>query len=175
MWIAWLLACESTAPSGHVFSPVEADRAPLAAAAPADPELSFPTTPPLTLSSEQLAKGTVAPATAAAVDPDKLAGAEEPMASATASAPAPAAPPAVGVPAAAQFPVRLLSTLPQAQPPRAILGLPSGQEAVVTPGSILGEQGLVVMSVTAGKVQLAKISPAGDHALIESIELSAQY
>jgi len=98
-------------------------------------------------------------------------------ASPTTSSPeaAPAAPAPVGVPAAVQWPVRLVSTIPQAQPPRAILGLPSGEERVVSPGSILAEQGLVVMSVTADRVQLAKIEAAGDHATIAPIELTAQY
>jgi hypothetical protein len=74
-----------------------------------------------------------------------------------------------------RFPVRLLSTLPQAQPPRAVLGLPDGKEVVVSPGSVLGTEGLVVMAVMAGRVQLAVVTPAGDHAVIQSLELSAQY
>jgi hypothetical protein len=73
------------------------------------------------------------------------------------------------------WPIRLVSTLPQAQPPRAIVGLPNGEERVVSPGSILAEQGMVVMSITADRVQIAKIQPAGDHARIESLELTAQY
>lgn len=140
--IVLLAACESVEPSGRVFSPVQAP--PPAAAPAADPELAFPTAPPRTLSSEELREGTVAVATAAGVDAADLP--EEPT-----PAPAPVAAP-VAAPAppslpADPWPVRLLSTLPQAQPPRAVLGLPSGEEKVVSPGSMLAEQGLVVMAV----------------------------
>jgi hypothetical protein len=165
---ALLAGCESVEPSGQPFSPVAP--APVAAPAPADPELAFPTAPPVKITSEQLALGTVAPATAAGVDTEALT-APEPEA---APVVAPAPPPIVSAPMD-QWPVRLVSTLPQAQPPRAILGLPSGEERVVSPGMILAEQGLVVMSVSADKVQLAKVSSAGDHAVIEPLELSAAY
>lgn len=159
-----LMACESMEPSGRVFAPAKAPPPP--ATAPADPELAFPSTPPLKLSSEQLAKGSLDPATATGVKVE-----EEPAPpEAPVLAPAP-----VGVPSATQWPVRLVSTIPQAQPPRAILGLPSGEERVVSPGAILAELGLVVVSVSADKVGLARITPAGDHAVIESLELSAQY
>lgn len=163
-----LMACESVEPSGQPFTPVRV--APPPAASPVDPELAFPVAPPLQLTSEQLAKGSLDPATATGVKVEEEPAPEPAPASAPVAAPAP-----VGVPSATQWPVRLLSTIPQAQPPRAILGLPSGEERVVSPGTILAEQGLVVVSVSADKVGLAKITPAGDHAVIESIELSAQY
>jgi hypothetical protein len=169
--------CEPMESRGDIFAP-----APVAApaAAPEDPAFAFPTEPPLVLSSEQLAKGdaTVGLATAAGVDPGTLPEPADPTPATAApeAAPAPApAPPPVGVPAATQWPVRLVSTLPQAQPPRAILGLPSGEERVVSPGSILAEQGLVVMSVTADHVQLAQVRGAGDHATIDTLEIAAQY
>lgn len=161
-----LMACESVEPSGEIFAPVHAP--PPSVAAPVDPELAFPVAPPLQLTSEQLAKGSLDPATATGVKVE-----EEPVAEPVA---APVAAPApVGVPSLTQWPVRLVSTIPQAQPPRAILGLPSGEERVVSPGAILAEQGLVVVSVSADRVGLAKITPAGDHAVIESLELTAQY
>lgn len=174
-------ACEPMESRGDPFAPAPKP-APPAAATPAapDPAFDFPSEPPLVLTSEQLAGGDLAGAMAeaAGVDPAEVAP-EEPAAApapaAPEAAPAPPPPPPVGVPAATQWPVRLVSTIPQAQPPRAILGLSSGEERVVSPGSILAAEGLVVMAVTADRVQLAKIVPAGDHATITSIELSAQY
>lgn len=174
-----LAACEATEPSGRLFSPapVEAPSAP----APTE-DLTFTEEPRLTLSSEEMAKGTLAIGTAAGVNADDLpvpagtealpAGASAPMA--PVAAPAVSAPAPLGLPTS-PWPVRLVSTIPQAQPPRAILGLPDGSERVVSPGSMVPELGLVVMAVTADRVQLAKVSPAGDHAAIESVEISAQY
>jgi hypothetical protein len=169
--------------TGEIFEPVRVSAsAPVAApvttpatgeAATANP-FAFPEDPPIRLSSEQMAAGSTAVTlgAAAGVDVEELMGAAP---SAAASPSAPAAPPAVGLPSATSWPVRLVSTLPQAQPPRAILGLPDGREQVVSPGAILPEQGLVVMSVTADRVQLAQVRPAGDHATIETIEIGAQY
>ncbi len=86
-----------------------------------------------------------------------------------------AAPPAVGLPSEPVWGVRLLSTLPQAVPPRAALGLPSGEEVVVAPGSMLPEVGMVVIAVGDDTAQLAKVTPSGDHAVVETTTLSAQY
>ena len=172
--------CESMAPSGHPFEPVAAERAVPPAGLPTD--LDFAPVEPLKLTSEQMAAGTVAIGTAAGVDVDSLpvpSGTEAPPArggapSGTVTAPPPAAdlPPLA---LARPWPVRLLSTLPQAQPPRAILGMPDGSERVVSPGSMVAEAGIVVMMIGADRVQLAKIEPAGDHAAIQTLELSAQY
>lgn len=171
-----LAACSPTSPADNPFAPV--------AVTPANPPMAPGDTPskdakpeddafaepePVKLSSEQMAQGTVAVATAAGVDVDALAGAP---AAAPASAPAPTP---VGLPPQTRWPVRLVSTLPQAQPPRAILGLPSGQEVVVSPGSMLADQGIVVVAVTATGVELAQIEPAGDHAAITPITLTPQY
>ncbi len=178
--LAALGACESMESRGDPFAPAPAPAAATAAQAP-DPAFAFPSEPPLVITSEELAQGDLpsALATAAGVDANAIVGAEAAPApeAAAVEAPAPAvpAPLPTGLPATVQWPVRLVSTLPQAQPPRAILGLPSGEERVVSPGSILAEQGLVVMAVTADRVQLARIEPAGDHARIDTIELSAQY
>jgi hypothetical protein len=184
---AALPACEPMESRGDIFAPAPrpadmagapgtapAGTAP-AGTAPADPAFAFPSEPPLILSSEELAVGDLATGmvTAAGVDPAAL-DAAEPVAAVAPPVEAPAPPP-VGLPSQVQWPVRLVSTLPQAQPPRAILGLPSGEERVVSPGSILADQGLVVMAVSGGKVTLARIEPAGDHARIDTIELTAQY
>jgi len=91
------------------------------------------------------------------------------------AAPPPEAPPAMGLPTQPAWAVRLLMTLPQAQPPRAALGLPSGEERIVSPGSMLPDLGLIVIAVGADSVQLARVTPAGDHAVVEPLTLTAQY
>ena len=73
------------------------------------------------------------------------------------------------------WPLRLVSTVADAQPPRAILGLPDGREVVVSPGTMVPEVGVVVMSVGRSQVEVARVMPAGDHALVSSQTLSAQY
>jgi hypothetical protein len=176
-----MVACEPMESSGDIFAPAKVE----APAAAAPPELDAalggwgPEEPPLVLTSEQMAKGDGAPtlAAAAGVDLEAVLTDVAPSAAAVeAATPAPvAAPEPMGLPPATRWPVRLLSTIPEAQPPRAILGLPSGEERVVSPGSMLAEEGLVVVSVTRDRVQLARVEPAGDHARIESFEISAQY
>jgi hypothetical protein len=74
-----------------------------------------------------------------------------------------------------RWPVRLVTTVPRASPPRAILGLPDGREIVVNPGAMVPELGLVVIAIAPGSAELARIVPVGDHATIESITLQAQY
>jgi hypothetical protein len=73
------------------------------------------------------------------------------------------------------WPLRLVSTVADAQPPRAILGLPDGREVVVSPGSMVPEVGVVVMSVGRSQVEVARVTPSGDHALVSSQTLSAQF
>jgi hypothetical protein len=80
-----------------------------------------------------------------------------------------------GLPDSAAWGVRLLGTIPNAQPPRAALGLPDGTEVIVTPGSMLPTVGMVVITVGADAVQVARVTPAGDHAEVEMINLVAQY
>jgi hypothetical protein len=73
------------------------------------------------------------------------------------------------------WPVRLVTTVPNASPPRAILGLPNGKEIVVNPGTMVPDMGLVVVAISPNSAELARIAPAGDHATIESMTLRAQY
>jgi hypothetical protein len=171
-----MFACEPMESSGDIFAPAKVEAAP-APAAP-QPELDFPDDPPLLLTSEQMAKGDGEPSLADAAGVDLAAvvpDAAPETTAAAAVAPPIAAPEPVGLPPVTRWPVRLVSTIPEAQPPRAILGLPSGEERVVSPGSMLAAEGLVVVSVTRDRVQLARVEPAGDHARIEQIEISAQY
>lgn len=182
MYLLLLLACESTAPASDPFAPVSPAKP---AAQPADPsapppdnsEWKFSTALP-TVSSEELQRGS-----AGALQTDLFGGPVSPgavprapeSAGPAAAPPAKPAPPALDTLPSDPWPVRLVATLPAAQPPRAILGLPSGEERVVAPGSILPEQGIVVLAVSRDRVQIAKITPAGDHATIDAIELTAQY
>jgi hypothetical protein len=92
--------------------------------------------------------------------------------------PAPAAgtsPAAGGAGTLGAWPIRLVRTLPETNPPRAILGLPSGEELVVWPGKMLPDQGLVVMSVGRERIQVAKIAANGDHAAVSEMTLTALY
>jgi len=73
------------------------------------------------------------------------------------------------------WPMRLVSVVSDAQPPRAILGFPDGREIVVSPGRLLPDDGLVVLSVTPHQVQLARIDAEGDHAVVSSTTLQSQY
>ncbi len=80
-----------------------------------------------------------------------------------------------GLPQGPGWGVRLVATLPAAQPPRAVLGLPTGTEVVVSPGSMVPEVGVVVIAVGQGTVDLALVTPEGDHARVEQRTLHAQY
>ncbi|MSQ01742.1 MAG: hypothetical protein EXR71_07595 [Myxococcales bacterium] len=165
----WLLlvACESMPTSGRVFSPasVAASAQPVVATGAADPRFVAPD--PFRISSEEMAGETSGGEGEDALGPVDAAVAARPV--------APAPVPSSGATGVALFPVRLVSTMAQAQPPRAVLGLPDGSEIVVSPGSVLGPEALVVMAVMDGRVQVARVRAAGDHAQIESVELTAQY
>lgn len=80
-----------------------------------------------------------------------------------------------GMPTEATWGVRLVQTFDNRQPPRALLGLPDGEEVIVSAGSMLPDVGLVVIAVGNGMVQLAQVVPDGDHATIETTTLHAQY
>lgn len=170
-WFSLLIACEATPSSGSLFAPAPVVAPAEVAAAPAvDPRFAPVVEEVFKISSEEMAAGGSTP-----VPEGEVMGGDGPEAATVSPAPAPALSSPEVLPATMRFPVRLLSTLPQAQPPRAVLGLPDGKEVVVSPGSVLGTEGLVVMAVMAGRVQLAVVTPAGDHAVIQSLELSAQY
>ena len=70
-----------------------------------------------------------------------------------------------------QWPLRVVKTQAELSPPRAILGLPNGEEIVVRPGMQLPKEGLVIMGIGKTAVIVAKVIPQGDHAKIESITL----
>jgi hypothetical protein len=187
--IALLIGCESTEPSGSLFKPVRVD-APAEACpevAPAEGGFDFEAD-----GRDEAVEAGTSEATAA----ELLAGqglsaataeaASAPGASTTPEAAPPAAEaaavPAVQIPTAwtgvgtpVSWGVRLVSTVPEAQPPRAILGLPDGSEAVVQPGTLLPGPGLVVLAVGRDAVQLAEVKGEGDHARVTTTILTALY
>ena len=71
--------------------------------------------------------------------------------------------------------LRLVSTVDNATPPRAILGLPSGKEEVVKAGDMLPDAGVIVLAVGQDVVQLGRVTPEGDHAKVESVFLQAMF
>jgi hypothetical protein len=114
------------------------------------------------------------------LDPDKLSAPEPAPAAPALAAPAPvvavpmAAPNAVPVwdPAmplpTGSWGVKLLATLHDVQPPRAVLGLPDGAEIVVQPGTFIVEHRLVVIAVGRDVIQLSKVTPQGFYAKVET-------
>jgi hypothetical protein len=81
--------------------------------------------------------------------------------------------PATSLPA--EWGVSLVSTLIDTQPPRAVLGLPDGTEVVVTPGSFLPDQRMVVMAIGRNAVQVSRIVPQGFSARVETQNLTSLY
>ena len=75
----------------------------------------------------------------------------------------------------ASWGVRLVSTVVDAQPPRAILGLPDGSEAVVKPGSLLPDVGIVVLAIGKDQVQIAEVTAEGDHARVVTRTVTSMY
>jgi hypothetical protein len=63
---------------------------------------------------------------------------------------------------------RVVAIMPDAQPPRAILGLPSGEEVVVEPGSMVPAARVVVLAVGADGVQVAHVTPHGDRTRVRT-------
>lgn len=77
--------------------------------------------------------------------------------------------------AAPVFGPRLLAVLSGTQPPRAVLSLADGREVVVEPGSMLADDGLVVLAVGDRAVEIAEIYPRGDRAAVQTRQLLPLY
>ena len=181
--------CRSAEPSWDLFTSVEVERAPSEDVAepteegPRDPEWAEAmrraacADDPLNCEDEVVEAEQPEPEAEVEVEPEvaeTLEGpGEEP--DVEASPEASTLPLAVGLPDQPNWGVRLLKTLPTAQPPRAALGLSDGTELVVSPGSMIPEAGIVVVSVGDGVAQVARVEAAGDHAEIETFTLHAQY
>lgn len=71
--------------------------------------------------------------------------------------------------------VRLVATLDGTSPPRAVLGLPEGEERVVQAGDMIPEAGVVVLAVGRDLVQVAQVRTKGDHASVESVFLQSMF
>ena len=190
-----LFACEQVPPEGNPLKPVS-----IAAVAPVGEDGPEPATatavpedeePVFTLSSEDMAAAlnggmpeaaSEPPDSVAVTEPESdeaIGEADSPPASPAApmaeAAAQPATRPGWPTQGATAWPVRLVTTVPNASPPRAILGLPDGREVVVNPGSMVPDFGIVVVAISPNSADLAKVAPAGDHATIESVTLTAQY
>jgi hypothetical protein len=183
LYLTLLVACEQVAPTGNPLEAAVVNAPPPVVAAQAEIEPEEEEEVPFSISSEELATmgegEDVAPASPEATGDSPSSQTPPPP-----PPPVQAAPPAPPPPTTSQgwpqtlgkaWPVRLVTTVPNAVPPRAILGLPNGKEVVVNPGSMVPELGLVVVAISPGSAELAKIAPAGDHATIESVTLRSQY
>jgi len=182
------MACEPMDPSGKPLSPVPVVAAvrgmPTGAGDIASGDPRFKGDDPVVLKSEDLrvapdadvsgaggatrVGSTVAPHTDSAATPQVAATVPAAPVAPTTVATAPTA-------SMSGWPVRLVRTHLDEQPPSAILALPDGRRIVVSPGDMVPERGLVVMAIGKERVQLAEISSRGDHASVTPIELSAQY
>lgn len=179
IWALWV-ACVAVSPSGDVLAP-RRDAAPAVVPAPvgAPDEAGAPKTPPpkgtFDFDADARPESEMTPDTdaPAALSPaDAAAGMGLPAAP-PAAAPAPVSLPVGGF--AATWGVRLVSTVADAQPPRAILGLPDGRELVVTPGQLVPDAGVVVMAVGRDMVQIVEVTAVGDHATAASRTLTPMY
>lgn len=196
-----LVACERVEPTGNPFEPVAVESAPDTRAPSTTDEWSFPRDKPVDISSEQLGRGgsTINVATAMGVTSTPVSpvpstttpvpAAVTPAASTETAAstlpPAPKAETKAETRAAAAtasgrfltagaWPIRLIATVPGAQPPRAILGMPDGKELVVSPGTLVPDAGVVIVAIGNNTADIAQIRPAGDHAEIKALTLHAQ-
>ncbi|MCB9743376.1 MAG: hypothetical protein H6740_12310 [Alphaproteobacteria bacterium] len=174
-----LLACQSTEGSWEtLFQPVPVEEPAAEAPAPAEDPLAAEFAAAEALDEAEAGGWDDLAAAEEAGEPEAV---EAPEAAApeapkpAAEAPVEAAPEAVGLATQPVWGLRLLGTIPQATPPRAAIGLPDGSEVVVAPGTLLPEVGVIVIAVGPNSAQIAKVTPAGDHATIESETLFAQY
>jgi len=187
LFLSFLAACEQVTPAGNPLKPVQVKAMPAVEGSTDAPDTSPEEDEEVfSISSEEMqaiaeGKDPSAPENteADAVGDEAPAVDSPPPASEVAGGQAPPSKPSVtqGWPkqVADAWPVRLVTTVPNASPPRAILGLPDGREVVVNPGSMVPDMGLVVVAISPNSAELAKILPAGDHATIESMTLTAQY
>jgi len=70
-------------------------------------------------------------------------------------------------------PIQLITTVPSASPPRAILALPDGKEIVVKPGQMLPSVNLVVLSIDEHSVEISRVELQGTRATVHNQTLGA--
>jgi glucose/arabinose dehydrogenase len=118
----------------------------------------------------------VDPATVKSAAPaTPAAGSPLPVAAPSAPAAPPVAPWTPGTRLEGSWGVRVVSIVADAQPPRAILGLPDGKEVVVEPGAFIDSEKLVVTAIGREAVQVAHVVPVGDRVRIEDRTLTPLY
>ena len=196
LWLLLLTGCEKMDDAGKLFSAVQVDT-PSEASEPdgAESESTFDFPELEVISSGDLQSGNIGGSEDPAVeveaeDPVVEIPEQEPAAVITTSEPITVAQPTEELAIASTFPpasthapraaaiawpIRLVKTLPETNPPRAILGLPSGEELVVSPGTMVPEHGLVVIAIGPNSAQLAQITPQGDHAAVSALTLHTMY
>lgn len=185
------VACVPVPPSGDVLAPARVS-SPAPAPAPADaapapaPAAKAPAGPQGDFDFDGEDRDEAAPPGDAEEDPlalqARLLGLDEVPKPAPAPAPGPALP-ALAAPVwdpthplpDASFGIRVLAVLLDMQPPRAVLGLPDGREQVVTPGAMLPAEGLVVLAIGRDAVQIAKVTPSGFYARVDTQTVRALY
>ena len=69
----------------------------------------------------------------------------------------------------------LIGVMMEGPTPRAVLTMPSGQEAVVRAGDMLSDEGVIVMSIGATFVELAVIQSSEGRAVVENLTLRPQF
>ena len=197
LWLLLLIGCEPMSEPGDLFSAAHVAQSVSAETEQAETAPSFDFPELEVISSEELQSGNFGdedepetePVAEAEPETEPVVEAEpeaEPVVEAEPEAAIEAAAPAVGAPdiastvaapahAVSGWPVRLVKTLPETNPPRAILGLPSGEELVVSPGSMVPEHGLVVIAIGPNSAQIAQVTPQGDHAAISPVTLQTMY
>jgi len=165
--VVLLWACEPVPPADRTFAP-RIDAPSVVAAAPAVDD-------PRTVPGEPVVEAAPSPEPVPAAELYRGLGLGDAEPAAVAPAPAPApAPVEAPLPAAAGM-VWLVSTLPHAVPPRAILGAPDGSERVVRPGAVVEDLGLIVLAIGEDLVHVAVVQSDGDHATLEQRQLQALY
>lgn len=78
-------------------------------------------------------------------------------------------------PASGSWGVRLLATLVDVQPPRAVLGLQDGSEVVVQAGDFVDEARMVVLAIGRDAVQVAEVKPNGFYATVQTSTIRALF
>ena len=169
----WALAfgvvgCAQVAPSSDLLTP----SAPVVAAPVEGPQGNFDFAGEDRPKEDDAEEGDVDPIRLQA----RLLGVSTDALPAPGAPPPPVAPPPDPPPVSfGTFGVRVISTLTEVQPPRAVLGLASGKEVVVQPGTMLPDDHIVVLAIGRTGVQIATILPEGFASRVETTTLPALY
>ncbi len=192
LFLTLLLAGCDPIPAGDPFSPVKVTKPAAAApvAAPAGPDGATPAEPVGTTTGsfdfdgedrkeDELVDGEIDPIEAQAgllgVDPDSLTE-PAPKAPVVQTVAAPALPTPVwqtDQPLDGSFGLRVIATLHDVQPPRAVIATADGEELVVQPGQMLPRHRMVVLAVGRDAVQVAHVTPQGFYARVQTETIAA--